>query len=494
MKTAVLIKCRSFRYSHEGEEILKDFEFNLEYGKVTLLSGVSGCGKSTLLSLINGIIPRVIPGIFDGEVLIDGEDIKSESMSRISKKVGSVLQNAESQIINQTVEDEIAFGCENFGFEPDFIASQIDKSCSLMQIQKEWKTRTLSGGQKQRLVTASTLAMNGDILIFDEPLANLDGEGAVILLELLQELALNGKAVLLVEHRLDVALPYADIVWNLKDGGLEKVRNKKEFLKSQSDIINDKKENCIVKNSVTKSAADPANVDSGNAEPGAAATNNSPFMKGPSSDTALLLTGIKKKFGSREILRGIDLEIKKGERILLTGENGCGKSTLMSIIARLLKADEGKIIQNLEPGLGSRPCRKWFKTCGVVFQNPNYQLFAGSVREEILFGADDKDYALSLAESFELTPLLDRHPHSLSEGQKRRLTVCSILAQKPKLLLLDEPTVGQDYHNLRNMIEIINHVHKEMQNTMITITHDIRCKKALCDREVKIEGGIIEKS
>ena len=458
MKTAVLVKCRSFRYSPEGDEVLKNFDFNLEYGKVTLLSGVSGSGKSTLLSLINGIIPRVTPGLFDGKVLIDGEDIKSKSMSQISRKVGSVLQNAESQIINQTVEDEIAFGCENFGFTPDFIASQIDKSCSLMQIQKEWKTRTLSGGQKQRVVTASTLAMNGDILIFDEPLANLDSEGAVILLKLLKELAAKGKAVLLVEHRLDVALPYADIVWNLKDGRVEKVRNKNEFLKSQSNII---KSDCKLENTVDY-------------------------------DTALLLTGIKKKFGSREILRGIDLEIKKGERILLTGENGCGKSTLMSIIARLLKADEGKISQYLEPGLSSRPCRKWFKTCGVVLQNPNYQLFAGSVRDEILFGAENTDYALNLADSFELTRLLDRHPHSLSEGQKRRLTVCSILAQKPKLLLLDEPTVGQDYHNLRNMIEIINHVHKETGNTMITITHDIRCKKALCDREVKIAYGKIK--
>nr|WP_318659212.1 ABC transporter ATP-binding protein [uncultured Treponema sp.] len=460
MKNAVLVKCRSFRYFPEGEEVLKKFDFNLEYGKVTLLSGVSGSGKSTLLSLINGIIPRVIPGLFDGEILIDGEDIKSKSMSQISRKVGSVLQNAESQIINQTVEDEIAFGCENFGFEPSLIATQIDKSCLLMQIQKEWKTRTLSGGQKQRLVTASTLAMNGDILIFDEPLANLDGEGALILLELLKGLALNGKAVLLVEHRLDVALPYADIVWNLKDGRVEKVRNKNEFLKSQSDVIQ---------------------------------SGGKPEVTVP-RDTALLLTGIKKKFGSREILRGIDLEIKKGERILLTGENGCGKSTLMSIIARLLKADEGKISQYLNLDLNRRAGKKWFKTCGVVFQNPNYQLFAGSVRDEILFGAENKDYALCLADWFELTPLLDRHPHSLSEGQKRRLTVCSILAQKPKLLLLDEPTVGQDYHNLRNMIEIINHVHKEQQNTMITITHDIRCKKALCDREIKIEGGIIEKS
>ena len=456
MKKAVQITCRSFRYAFSEERVLENLEFELCYGEVALLSGLSGSGKSTLISLVNGIIPRVVQGEFDGEILIDGEDAKDKTMSQISRKVGSVLQNAESQIIHALVEDEIAFGCENFGFESDEISRQIENSCAIMRLQKDWKTRTLSGGQKQRLVTASTLAMKGDILIFDEPLANLDGEGAKILLSLLKKLAGEGKAVLLVEHRLDVVLPFVDVVWELKDKKAEKVSDKDSFLKSQTDIISDRAENHL-----------------------------------SLSESALEICGIKKSFAKRKILCGIDLDIKKGERILLSGENGCGKSTLMSIIARLQKADEGKIIQHIDSSLGKRADKKWFSAVGVVYQNPNYQLFMPTVREEILFGAKDKEYALSLAEGFGLSPLLERHPHSLSEGQKRRVTICAILSQKPRLLLLDEPTVGQDYRTLLNMMEILNRIHREEANTMISITHDLRCMASLCDRRVRIEGGVV---
>ena len=456
---AVKLKCESFSYGTEQDnlpEILENFEIQINYGEITLISGLSGSGKSTLLSLINGIIPRVVNGNFKGEIFIDGKNSFGMSMSEISQKVGTVLQNAEEQIIHQVVEDEIAFGCENFGFPADEISNQIEKSCQIMQLNKNWKTRTLSGGQKQRLVSASTLAMKTPILIFDEPLANLDVQGAKILLSLLKNLAAEGKAIVLVEHRLDVILPFVDKIWELKDKKLFLVNDKNEYLKSQINIIKDSKENFVA-----------------------------------SKELALEIQDLKKSFGKREILKGLNFKIYKGERILLSGENGSGKSTLLSIIGRLQKSDSGKIIQNLESKCNSRANKKWFKTCGIIFQNPNYQLFMPSVKEEILFATDDKSYALEIAEKLELTPLLNCHPQSLSEGQKRRLTVAAILAQKPKLLLLDEPTVGQDYHTLQKMITLINEIHRTQKNTIITITHDIRCTKSLCDRELKLKDGVI---
>lgn len=456
---AIKIHCESFSYGTEQDnlpEILENFEIQINYGEITLISGLSGSGKSTLLSLINGIIPRVVNGNFKGEIFIDGKNSFGMSMSEISQKVGTVLQNAEEQIIHQIVEDEIAFGCENFGFPADEISNQIEKSCQIMQLNKNWKTRTLSGGQKQRLVSASTLAMKTPILIFDEPLANLDMQGTKILLSLLKNLAAEGKAVVLVEHRLDVILPFIDKIWELKDKKLFLVNDKNEYLKSQIDIIKDSKENFVA-----------------------------------SKELALEIQDLKKSFGKREILKGLNFKIYKGERILLSGENGSGKSTLLSIIGRLQKPDSGKIIQNLDSKCKNRANKKWFKTCGIIFQNPNYQLFMPSVKDEILFGSDDESYALEIAEKLELTPLLERHPQSLSEGQKRRLTVAAILAQKPKLLLLDEPTVGQDYHTLQKMMSLINEIHREQKNTIITITHDIRCKKALCDRELKLKDGVI---
>ena len=461
MKNAVTVKCSSFRYSPESEEIFHDLEIQINYGEVTLISGFSGSGKTTLISLMNGIIPRVIQGEFKGEILIDGKSTEGLSMSQISRKAGSVLQNAESQIIHQIVEDEISFGCENFGFEPSLISKKIDESCSVMKLEKEWKTRTLSGGQKQRLVTASTLAMDAGILIFDEPLANLDVTGAKILLELLHKLSSSGKAVVLVEHRLDVVMPYVDKVWKLEDKQAVLVLNKEEYLKSQTDVIQDTKENCI--------------------------KTDIPLLK---------VQDIKKKFGNRQILDGISFDVNAGERILLCGENGCGKSTLMNIIARLLKADEGKVesyFTNEKTGKRKsvNSSKKWFKKCGVVYQNPNYQLFMNTVRNEILYGADDEKYALEVAHRFNLDDLMERHPQSLSEGQKRRVTIAAILAQKPELLLLDEPTVGQDYSTLKNMMKVINEIHRETQNTMISVTHDIRCVSALCDRKIFIKDGKI---
>lgn len=456
---AIAVNCRRFTYANSEEPVLRELRFEVNYGEVTLLSGLSGCGKSTLLQLINGVIPRIISGDLEGEVLIDGEDIEGYSMSRISRKVGSVLQNAESQIIHQTVEDEIAFGCENFGVSADEIERRIANACKRLQLGRDWKTRTLSGGQKQRVVTASTLAMEPRILIFDEPLANLDQKGAVDLLELLRKLAREGKAILLVEHRLDVVLPYVDVVWQMENGAVHPVADKTAYLNSQISLIHDSQEDCITK-----------------------------------ASPAISCRQIHKQFGSRIILDAMNMEISVGERILLLGENGCGKSTLLNLIGRLLKPDSGAINQSFDPRLGKKADQAWFQAVGIVYQNPNYQLFMPSVQDEICFGAGDTDYALRVASRFGLEPLLDRHPQSLSEGQKRRVTIAAILAQKPKLLLLDEPTVGQDYAGLQQMVKVINAIHREQGNTMITITHDFRCAAALCDRTLWLEDGKIYRS
>lgn len=188
------IEFKNVSFSYEGCEakVLKDVSFSVEFGEVALLSGFSGEGKSTVLSLIAGIIPNVTSGDASGAVLISGENIIGQRMSSICRKVGVVLQNAEAQIVQQIVEDEIAFGCENFGFSQNKISESIARSCDQMKLDPVWKTRTLSGGQKQRLITAATLATGQKILVLDEPLANLDKQGANILMNVLRKLAKSG--------------------------------------------------------------------------------------------------------------------------------------------------------------------------------------------------------------------------------------------------------------------------------------------------------------
>ena len=368
------------------------------------------------------------------------------------------LQNADSQIIHKTIEDEIAFGCENFAFARDKTAAQIDRVCTVMKLDKRWTARTLSGGQKQRLITASTLATGQKILILDEPLANLDTSGATELMNTLRALAGAGYAVLVVEHRLDMVMPFVDSVWNIRAGVVTRVENKREYLLSQTVTITD---------------------GSAEHEKGEALfkVNHAAFA-------------VKKK----EILKDVNFDIYKGERLLLLGENGCGKSTLLRLLARLYKPTRGNIVQNLDPELGKRRRgRKWFKSVGVVYQNPNYQLFMPTVESEIAFNAVSREYADEIIKLFALEHLRKRHPQSLSEGQKRRVSIAAVAAGNPKVLLLDEPTVGQDYKGLCDLVKILDELHDKSGNTMITVTHDMRCAEALCDRTVVIaDGRVIE--
>ena len=456
------IELKQVNFSYDGKtKILENTDFTAEYGEVTLLSGHSGEGKSTLMYIVSGIIPNVNFGELSGEVRIAGEDIKGKKLGYICRKVGVVLQNADEQIIQKIVEDEIAFGCENLAFPPESIQKQIDIVCNIMKLDKKWKCRTLSGGQKQRLITASTLAMGQKIIILDEPLANLDKDGADMLMSTLRSLAKAGYCVVVIEHRLDMVLPFIDTVWHIGGKTVRKIVDTREYLEQQTAKI-----------------ADGCQDFKGNE---------------PLFILEKVAFSVKK---GRNILRDITLEIPKGGRTIFLGENGCGKTTLMRLIARLYKPTGGKITQHIDDKFRQKGSgnKAWYKKVGVVYQNPDYQLFMPTVRQEISFGAKTEGYAAEIAELFGVKHLWERHPQSLSEGQKRRVSIAAVAACEPEVLILDEPTVGQDYDGLCTMVNILNRLHAETGNTMITVTHDVRCAEALCDRAYLIEGGAVSES
>lgn len=455
------IELKNVCFSYDGKtSVLKDVSFSLRYGEVALISGHSGEGKSTLLSIMSGIIPNITDGVLEGEVLINGTDIRGRRLGDVCRMVGVVLQNADEQIIQKTVEDEIAFGCENLAFTPEKISRQIDTVCRLMKLEKPWLCRRLSGGQKQRLITASTLAMGQKILILDEPLANLDTAGAELLMTTLRTLSGAGYCVVVIEHRLDMVLPFMDRVLHVGDRHVSEMEDKATYLREQSAAIGD---------------ACPA------------------FAGGKA---VFALFDVAFSVRDREILKGVTFEIPKGSRMILLGENGCGKTTLLRLISRLEKPARGGISQWVDSsfGQGHRAGKKWYRKVGVVYQNPDYQLFCPTVEKEIRFGALSAEYADSIAELFGVKHLYARHPQSLSEGQKRRVSIAAVVATAPEVLILDEPTVGQDYRGLCEMVAVLNRIHTETGNTMITVTHDRRCAEALCDCAVWLADGVVSRT
>lgn len=453
MGIAIRLKEVSFKYDGAKETVLENINLTVEYGETVLLSGVSGEGKSTLLSIINGVIPFVNSGEFSGSVEIDGKDVTKLKISERSKLIGTVLQNADEQIIYDLVNEEIAFGCENLNIASEEIDRRIERFTTLMQIEKNAKTKTLSGGQKQRLITASTLAMEQKIIILDEPLANLDTHTAHILLKALRNLANSGYAVLIVEHRLDVVKNYIDKVM--------RIENKQLFT---STDINDL---------------------------------NSGIKTIPHADGSLpgevLIKGEKLFFtaGNRNIIDGLDIEIRAGERIVLLGENGCGKTTLMRMLARLNKPNDGALSQTITKS--KKANNKWFSKVGYVYQNPTYQLFMPTLLSEISFKAKSEEIAREMINAFGLSGLEQRHPQSLSEGQKRRASIAAVCASEPTVLFLDEPTVGQDYKNLCKTVETVNKINKNLGTAIVTVTHDKRCAGALADRVLIMENGKISR-
>ena len=224
---AIEFKNVSFRYEDMPEPVLKNASFSLEYGKLALLYGDSGQGKSTVLSILSGVIPNVIKGTLSGEIRIGGEDVSGQRISDICRRAGVVLQNADAQIIHQRVEDELAFGCENFAFSPEKISGCIENACDRMALCPQWGTRTLSGGQKQRLITASALAAvaasQPELLLLDEPTVGQDGEGLRTLLQTLNQLhTRTGSTIVTVTHDRRCAGALCDRAAWLKEGRIEK--------------------------------------------------------------------------------------------------------------------------------------------------------------------------------------------------------------------------------------------------------------------------------
>ena len=471
------IKDASFIYDGETKPVWEHLNCCFKKNCVNLILGPSGCGKSTLLCLLDGLIPGAIEGKFTGEVLFDGETSPSGD-----KRTGMVFQDPESQFCTFTVEDEIAFGLENRAVPREEIFARIDEALATAGIPelRDRQLSQLSGGQKQKVAIASILAVKPEVLLLDEPTANLDAEGRKAVFTLLRKLARqDGLTLILIEHNTDKLLNEAEYIVVLDEEGIVRLQGEAGKVISE---LHENPEFQTLAASVLDSAIAPSEKKH---EPS-------------SGEPVLSLKGVGFAYpNDRKVLDSVNLEIRRGDFAAIIGSNGAGKSTLLNVIFKVLSASYGEIRIN---GKNQKKLKKreLYREFGLVFQNPELQFVTGSVWDELMFSLKksklpqkEKDiHVTDILTRFTLLEYKDRNPFLLSQGQKRRLSVATMLLTGQSVLFLDEPTYGQDFENRKELMQLLEKLNSEGL-TVVMVTHDIPLVRGYANRVFVLEGGRI---
>lgn len=461
----------SVRY---GDHVALDgVSLHVAPGESVLVTGVSGCGKSTLARCLNGLIPHTIPADLMGRVLVDGHDTLASSVAGLSTSVGLVFQNPSTQLFNLTVEEEIAFGPRNLGMDERQVAGRVAWAMDAtgMAAMRGRRVQALSGGEQQRLAIAAVLAMGSRLLVLDEPTANLDVQGTRDVVSTLTRLnAEEGITILIIEHRLGsvARLAHRTIIMDrgriVADGPTDEVFERRQFLRDLG-----------LRRPAEESQEDWAGL-------------LAPYER-PSAPPVVRLKNVDAGYGSRTILSGLDLTLHAGEFVALVGDNGAGKSTVARLLAGLVRPRRGEV------SLGNGRRLVSGRDVGLVFQNPLHQLFCDSVEEEVSFGPRnfaclDAGEIESVLTAADLGELRARPVHGLSSGQQQRTALAAVLAMKPSLVILDEPTLGQDWSHLCRFMDFLLELNRG-GCTILLITHDYKLVHRYAQRIVLLKDGRI---
>jgi energy-coupling factor transporter ATP-binding protein EcfA2 len=483
---ALAVEQLSFKYRDRPEYALRDISFELESGQIMLVAGTSGCGKTTLIRCINGLIPRSYKGQLEGRVLLHGEETSDQSLAAISQMVGTVLQDPERQILGSRVVNEVAFGLENLGLPVAEITARVDETLDYLDINhlRPRETFYLSGGEKQKVALAGILAMQPSVLLLDEPLASLDPASAQEALFLIRRLADEGRAIIIVEHRVE------DILKIRPEKALFLVDGQLHYLGPTAGL-----ERAVDYREVKLPA--PMIIDKARHDP--APTYVPPLLTQTKEAGAALVEFEEVGFAYEEgplVLHDVNLTINRGDIVAILGPNGAGKTTLVKHAIGLLKPKEGRV---LVQGVDTHELSvaEIAKTLGYVFQSPSHMLFAPTVREELAFGPKNLGYdkvtidegVTEAVEILNLSGLEEYPPLALSFGQQKRVSIAAIMSMRSKILVMDEPTAGQDYKNYMAFMDAI----LQLPNfeAILFITHDIDLAVCYANRVVLVYEGRI---
>ncbi|MEV4776257.1 ABC transporter ATP-binding protein [Microbacterium sp. LWH12-1.2] len=457
---------------------LEEISFRIEPGERVLVLGASGSGKSTLMHGLAGVLGGDEEGESTGELLVDGAPA-----SATRGRSGLVLQDPDSQVILARVGDDVAFGCENLGVPRPEIWSRVGAALNAvgLDVPLDRQTKALSGGQKQRLALAGILAMQPGLVLLDEPTANLDPQGVIEVRDAVERMLQAQPATLIVvEHRLDVWLPLITRVIVIGQGG----------------VVADGSPDRVLGVEGARLAADGVWV------PGFAPVPPSPPRRGPGEPLLSARDLAVARVKGRPVASGIDLDVRAGEVLAITGPNGAGKSTLGLTLAGLLPPAAGRLTASvaLASDIGEEPIhwasRDLLTRIGLVFQEPEHQLLAKTVRDELAVGpralgmAEDEiaERRDELLTRLRLDRLALANPYTLSGGEKRRLTVAAALATRPRVLVLDEPTFGQDARTWAELVAMLAAL-RDDGTAIVTITHDVDVARALHAERFELGGA-----
>jgi len=494
---AVHLKHVTFTYPFQEKPVLDDLNLDIRSGEFVLIMGPTGEGKSTLSLCLNGIIPHVLGGSLQGSIRVLGLDPSENEIAEMATKIGLVFQDADSQICNIFVREEVAFGAQNLLVPRETILERIKRVLHFVGLatQEDMPVFTLSGGEKQRLAIASVLAMEPSVVVFDEPTANLDPGGAKEVQALIRELKRNQITILVIEHDVANFIDLADRIVILHGGRVAYQGPPRQVYQQHGLDIRDRLGLRLPDVVYFALEAEkkgyhfetfPLTVEevpldylkfqpaSGQGTPASFATSLA------ESEPIIQVNHLCFHYpGGPTVLDDISFKVRRGEILAIIGPNGSGKSTLTSQFVGLNRPVSGEVnVCGLDAARAT--IKELAKRVGYVFQYPEHQFVADTVFEEMAFGLKWQGFpesevnkrAMEMLEAFQLDGFKDRHPFALSRGQKRLLSVASMLVMKPEIFILDEPTTGQDLRNLDQIMAFIQDLNRQGL-TIILITHDM---------------------
>jgi len=509
-KPIIEFKNFSFQYFSQAEPTLKHINLNIYEGEKILIVGPSGSGKSTLGHCLNGLIPFSYKGEMKGSLKVKDLETKDLNIFKLSKIIGTVLQDADGQFVGLTVGEDIAFALENDNIEIQEMHQRVRKVATMVDM-KNWLSSSpfeLSGGQKQRTSLAGVMIDNVDILLFDEPLANLDpatGKSAIEIIDNIHKE--SNKTIVIIEHRLEDVL-HCDIdrIIVMNEGRIIADVSSDQLVSSNLLMENGIREPLYITALKYAGIKVTPEINPGHLHTLKVENTKVPLKawhkainidKVPNEKPPILsLENIHFSYdGIHKILDNVSFQIKEGEMVSIVGKNGAGKSTLSKIICGFVKEDSGNVYY-FDENIKKKTIKERAEIIGVVMQNPNQMISKAMIYDEVALGlrlrkvkeGEIRQRVEKVLKICGLAPFIDWPISALSYGQKKRVTIASILVLNPKILILDEPTAGQDYYHYSEIMKFLLEINK-LGVTIIMITHDMHLMLEYTPRAIVLAGG-----